>query len=89
MREKFVRNLDEHSGAVAGFRIAAASAAVGQVDEYLDALDDNVVGFITFDTGYEADTAGIMFQAGMIESLRFRQPVAYTKVAHRISPGLG
>jgi hypothetical protein len=62
---------------------------VRKVDEYLDSLNYDVVGFVTFDTGHEADTAGIVFQAGMIEALRFRQPVAYTKVAHRSSPGLG
>ena len=42
-REELVRDLDEHAGAVAGFRVAAAGAAMGQVDQNLDALDDDVV----------------------------------------------
>ena len=42
-REELVRDLDQHAGAVAGFRIAAAGAAVRQVDEHLNALDDDVV----------------------------------------------
>ena len=37
-REELVRNLNQDAGAVAGFRIAAASAAVRQVDQDLDAL---------------------------------------------------
>ena len=37
-REELVRNLDEDAGAVAGLRIAAAGAAVRQVDENLNAL---------------------------------------------------
>ena len=44
-REKLVRNLDQDARAVARFRIAAAGAAVRQVDENLNALLDDVVGF--------------------------------------------
>ncbi len=65
-----MRNLDENAGAVAGFRVAAAGAAVGQVDEDLDALDDDVVGFLAFDIGDKADTAGIMLVARVVEALR-------------------
>ena len=41
--EELVRNLDEDAGAVAGLRIAAAGAAMGQVDQDLDALAHDVV----------------------------------------------
>ena len=37
-REELVRNLNGDAGAVAGLRVAAAGAAVSQVDEDLDAL---------------------------------------------------
>ena len=60
-REELVRNLNQHAGAVAGFRIAAACAAVRQVDQNLDALDDDVVRLLALDVGDEADAAGVVF----------------------------
>ena len=42
-REKFVRNLDQDAGAVARLRIAAAGAAMRQVDQDLQSLCDDVV----------------------------------------------
>ncbi len=42
-REKLVRDLDQNAGAVARFRIAAASAAMRQVDEDLQTLGDDVM----------------------------------------------
>ena len=69
-REELVRNLDQHPGAVAGLRIAAAGPAMRQVDEHLYALHDNVVRFLTLDVGHEADTAGIVLKAGVVKSLR-------------------
>ena len=65
-RKELVRDLDENAGAVAGFRIAAAGAAVGQVDEDFDALDDDVVRLPSFDMGDEPDSAGIMFVPGVV-----------------------
>jgi hypothetical protein len=38
-----VRNLDQEARAVTCFRIAAAGAAVRQVDEDLDTFEDDVV----------------------------------------------
>src|SRR5450756_2764337 len=70
--EELVRDLDQDASAVAGFRIAAAGAAMGQVDEHLYALDDNVVRFLTFNVGDEANSAGIVLMAGIVESLRGR-----------------
>ena len=68
--EELVRDLNQDAGAVAGFRIAAACAAVRQVDEDLDALDDDVVRFLALDVGDETDTAGIVFIARVVETLR-------------------
>ena len=65
-REELVRDLDQDAGAVAGFRIAAAGAAVGQVDQDLDALDDDVVRLLTLDVGDEADSAGIVLMPGVV-----------------------
>ena len=41
-----MRNLDQDAGAIAGFRIAAASAAVRQVDQDLQTLLDDVVRLV-------------------------------------------
>ena len=71
-REELVRDLDQHAGAVAGFRIAAAGAAVRQVDQNLNALDDDVVRFLTLDVGNEADSAGIVLMARIVKTLRGR-----------------
>ena len=43
-RKKLVRNLNQNAGAIAGFRIAAAGAAVRQIDQYLNSLLDNLDG---------------------------------------------
>ena len=69
-REELVRDLDQHAGAVAGFRIAAARSAMRQVDQDLDALDDNVVRFLTVKVDDEAHAAGIVLVAGIVQSLR-------------------
>ena len=71
-REELVRDLDQHAGAVAGFRIAAAGAAMRQVDQDLNALDDDVVRFLALDVGDEADSAGIVFVARVVKTLRRR-----------------
>ncbi len=56
-----MRNLDQHPGAVSGFRIAPAGTAVRQVDQDLNALQDNVVRLLALDVHHEADTTGIVF----------------------------
>jgi hypothetical protein len=70
--EELVRDLDQYAGAVTGFRIAAARSPVRQIDQHLYALDDNIVRFLTFNVGDEADTAGVVLMAGIVQSLRGR-----------------
>ena len=65
-----MRDLDGDAGAVAGFRIAAAGAAVRQVEEDLNPLQDDVVRLLAFDVHHEADTAGVVLQRGVIKALR-------------------
>ena len=67
--EKFVRNLDEYASAIAGFRIAAASAAMRKILENLQAFEDDVVRGCTFDVHDKADAASIMLIGGVIEAL--------------------
>ena len=71
-REKFVRDLDQHTRAVAGFRIAAARAPVRQIDQNLNALENDVVRFLAFDIGYKADAASIALVRRIVKSLRRR-----------------
>ena len=70
-REELVRDLNQDAGAIAGFRIAAAGAAVRQVDQNLDALDDDVVRLLALDVGDEADAAGIVLLARVVQALRW------------------
>ena len=49
--------------------IAAASAAMRQIDEDLDALEDDIVRLVAFDIGDEADAAVIVFILRMIQTL--------------------
>ena len=80
--EKGVRNLDQNARAVAGLRIAAAGAAVRQVDQDLDALEDDVVRFAPFDVGDEADAAGVVLMLRIVEALRRRQALIWIVVLH-------
>ena len=64
-----MRDLNQHPRAVARLRVAAAGAAVGQVDQHLDALQDDLVGTVALDVGHEPDAAGIPLQAGIVQSL--------------------
>ena len=69
-REKLVRNLDQYARAIAGLRIAAASAAVRQIDQNLDALQNDVVRFLAVDVGDKADAAGVVLVGRIVKSLR-------------------
>ncbi len=81
-REELMRDLDQQAGAVAGHRIAAAGAAVRQVDQDLDALEDDVVRLFPFDVGHKADAAGVALAGGVIQALRGRQPVGHCVLCH-------
>src|SRR6185437_15427194 len=64
---EIVRNLDQDAGAVAGKRIAAAGAAMGQIDEDLDALPDDFVRLLTLEIDNEAHPAGVMLITRVVE----------------------
>jgi len=70
-----VRDLNEHAGSVAGFRIATAGSAVGEIDEYLNSLADYVVAFVAADAGYKADAARVVLVGGIVQSLGGRKTV--------------
>jgi hypothetical protein len=43
---------------------------VREIDQDLDAFSDNVVRFMAFNAGDEADTAGIVLVARIVQALR-------------------
>ena len=67
-----MRHLNGDARAVAGFRIAAARAPVRQIDQNLNALENDVVRFLAFDIGYKADPASIALVRRIVKSLRRR-----------------
>jgi hypothetical protein len=46
---------------------------VGQVDQNLDALQNDIVGFLTVDIGDKANAASIVLVGGVIEPLAGRK----------------
>ena len=78
-----MRDLDEHTAAVAGLRICADGAAMVEVQEDLQSHFDNVMGLAALHIGDKADAAGVFFEGGIIKSLRIRQ----AGVAHALRFG--
>ena len=71
--QEFVRHLHEHASAVAGKRVGADGAAMGQIFEDLETVLDDRVARPRLQVGDEADAAGIMFSLRIVESLRRRR----------------
>ncbi len=71
--EEAMGHLHENPRPVAGLRIAPRGAAVREVDEYLQALLDELVRLTTVDVADEADPARVVFEAGIVESLACRR----------------
>ena len=69
---KSVRNLDQYSRAVAGLRIAAASAAMRQIDQNLDAFEHDVVRLPALDVGDKPDAASVVLVLGPVQALSRR-----------------
>ena len=65
-REELVRNLNQDARAIAGFRIAAAGAAMRQVDQDLQPLRDDLVRLLALDVDHEANTAGVVLVARIV-----------------------
>ena len=68
-----VRDLHQDAGAVAGERVCARRAAMGQVLQDLDAVLDDGVARAALQIGDEADAAGIVLVLRIVESLRLRR----------------
>jgi hypothetical protein len=71
--EEAIRNLDQQAGPIPGIGVAAAGAAVAQVDQDLDALLDDVVLGLPVHPRHEADAAGVMLESRVIQPLLSRR----------------
>src|SRR6202030_1962816 len=74
-RKELMRNLDQYARAIPGFRIAAAGAAMRQVQQHLNSLADNIVTLLAADAGHKPDPAGVVLVRGVVETLRWRQTI--------------
>ena len=63
-------NLHEDAGTVAGKRVGADGAAMGQILEDLETVLDDLMARPRLQIGDEADAAGIVFSLRIVESLR-------------------
>src|SRR6185295_3406279 len=64
--KKLVRNLDRDARAIAGFRIAAASPAMRQIDQDLNAFAYDLMGLFAIEVDDKAHSAGIMLKLGVV-----------------------
>ena len=69
LAEELVRDLDQDPGAVAGQRVGAGGAPMGEVLEDLEALLDDGVALLALECGDEADAAGIVLVGGVVQAL--------------------
>ena len=72
--KELVGHLEQDAGAVAGFRVATAGAAMSQVHQNLQGLGDDLVGLAAIDVGDDAHAAAVVFQMGGIEAVAGQFP---------------
>src|SRR5207245_10187587 len=78
------RLLEQEAGAVASVRLAAALAPVEQVAEDLQRLADDRVRLLACDVDDEADAAGVVLVARVVEALGGR--LAGRRCLRRVAP---
>ena len=62
-------NLEQQARAVAAVAVAARRAAMFEVREDLEGLDDDLVRGAALDVDDEAEAAGVVFERGIVEPL--------------------
>ena len=72
LAQEAVGRLHDDAGTVPAVGLAAARPPVFQVDENLDRLADDVVLLAVLQIGDEADAAGVVLVAGVVQPLRGR-----------------
>ena len=68
LQEESMGQLRQDAGAVAGLLLGSARTAVIQIDQDLDALLHDVVGFDVLQVRNETDTAGVVFEPGIVQT---------------------
>jgi hypothetical protein len=71
-RKKPMGNLDQNASAITRFRVTPAGAAMRQIDQDLNALQNDVVASLSANAGHKPNSARIMLVAGVVKSLRGR-----------------
>ena len=77
--EEHVRHLDQDAGAVAGVGLAAAGAAVLEIDEQLEALARRSRATLALQVDDEADAAGVLLVLRVVQALGVREIAALTE----------
>jgi len=68
-----LKEIHEQAGAVARARIAPCRAAMREAAEDLDAHHDDLVGGSTAQIGHEAETAGVVLESGIVQTVLRRE----------------
>ena len=67
-----MRDLNQNARTVTSFRITSTGATVGQIDEDLYPLFDDLMAFLAANAGYEADAASVVLVRRVVKTLRRR-----------------
>jgi len=62
-------DLNQNARTVTSFGIAPAGATVGQVDEDLNSLFDDLMAFLATNAGYKADAASVVLVRWVVKTL--------------------
>ena len=81
-REEDMRNLNQNAGAIARLRITACRSAMGEVDEDLETLADDVVALFALDACHQAHSARIVLIARVVETLGLRKAKTLIRYLH-------
>ena len=67
--KKVMRHLNENARTIPGVRLAATGATVIQVDQYLQRIRHQLMGFLPFDVHNEPEPTGVVFELWIIKTL--------------------
>jgi len=70
LRQEAMRDLHQDAGAVPGVLLAAAGAAMAEVEQHLDGVADDAAGLPSLEIHHETDATGIMLVLRVVKTLR-------------------
>jgi hypothetical protein len=74
--------LNQDAGAITGFGVAAASAAMGKIEEHLDPLANDFRAADSANAGDEANAACVVLVGRGIQALRDGKPIFFRHLRH-------